>query len=76
NGPADAQQLHSLTHAAGELLCSVLLEWVRAGQLLHLIDFSPLSTFVQVHDATEIRLFSPGYADGPVVLVTAGRQLE
>ncbi|MCH5553890.1 PEP/pyruvate-binding domain-containing protein [Pseudomonas syringae] len=76
SGPADAPQLHSITHAAGALLGSVQLEWVRAGQQLHLIDFSPLSTFVQVQDATEIRLISPGYADGPVVLVTAGRQLE
>ncbi|RMR52679.1 Pyruvate phosphate dikinase PEP/pyruvate binding subunit [Pseudomonas syringae pv. actinidiae] len=75
-GPADALQLHSITHAAGELLGSVQLEWVRAGQQLHLIDFSPLSTFVQVEDSTEIRLISPGYADGPVVVVTAGRQLE
>ena len=75
-GPADAQRLHRITHAASELLGSVQLEWVRVGEQLHLIDFSPLSTFVQVGDATEIRLISPGYADGPTVVVTAGRNME
>ncbi|MFI3045417.1 PEP/pyruvate-binding domain-containing protein [Pseudomonas coronafaciens] len=75
-GPADAQRLHRITHAASELLGSVQLEWVRAGEQLHLIDFSPLSTFVQVEDATEIRLISPGFADGPAVVVTAGRNME
>nr|WP_269815984.1 PEP-utilizing enzyme [Pseudomonas viridiflava] len=73
---ADAPQLHQITHAASELLGSVQLEWVRAGQHLHLIDFSPLSIFAQVEELSEIRSISPGYAEGPVVVVTAGRQLE
>ena len=75
-GPIGAQRLHKITQTANEVLGSVQLEWVRVGERLHLIDFSPLSTFVQVDDSLEIRVISPGYADGLPIMVKAGRHLE
>lgn len=74
--PADARQLHLITQAASERLGSVQLEWVSNAKQLHLIDFSPLSTSVPLDDMSPIRIISPGYAEGPPIVVEAGRQLE
>ena len=72
----DAALLHRATHEATRAFGTIQLEWVRCGQRLHLIDFSPLAASLARSDTAGMRVISPGFADGVPVVVGTDRHLE
>ncbi|KAG8148789.1 PEP/pyruvate-binding domain-containing protein [Burkholderia catarinensis] len=75
-GVDDAQRLFFITREAVDTFGPIQLEWVRVNRRLHLIDFSPLATLAVLDDADEVRIISPGFADGLPVVVGTDSHLE
>ncbi|WP_186102579.1 PEP/pyruvate-binding domain-containing protein [Burkholderia gladioli] len=72
----DAERLFQITREAVDTFGPIQLEWVRVGARLHLIDFSPLAALATLDGADACRIISPGFADGPAVVIGADSHLE
>ncbi|WP_321817251.1 MULTISPECIES: PEP/pyruvate-binding domain-containing protein [unclassified Paraburkholderia] len=72
----DAQRLFHITREAVNTLGPIQLEWVRLCDRLYLIDFSPLATLATLDEADACRIISPGFADGPAVVIGTDSHME
>ena len=74
---AQLDTLHRVTVQAQQIFDNVQLEWVKDGEELYLIDFSPLNAFARESYVMDgLRVVSPGYAAGRPILVARNSELE
>ena len=74
---AQLDTLHRVTVQAKQEFGNIQLEWVKDGDELYLIDFSPLNVFAsEPCEVNGLRVVSPGFATGRPILVARNPELE